>query len=115
MLVRDWHNPEAWGARAAAQQTVIFIHTDLYPPARLRSRGEETALERWENISMIQTWAGLPGAGAGTALNPVRRKHWWEGERERNATDYEASSVLVPCLSALFPSNVGGKNPWREG
>lgn len=50
---------------------------------------------------MIQR-AGLPGAGAGTSLNPVRRKHWWEGERKRNATDYEAR-VFGSCSISFYP------------
>lgn len=29
ILVGDWHNPEAWGALAAAQQTLAFAFTPL--------------------------------------------------------------------------------------
>lgn len=87
MLVRGWHNPETQGAPAVP---LISSHQP-----------------GWEARERRQLWGGggtsprfsfrngLPGAGAVTGLNPVRRRHWWEA-------DYEAD-VFGSCSISFCP------------
>lgn len=64
---------------------------------------------------MIQIQGWVPwGRGRHSAKSSQEEALVGGRERERNAADYEAGLVLAPFLSALFPSNVGGKNLWRE-
>lgn len=64
---------------------------------------------------MIQIQGWTPW-GRGRHSSESSQEEALVGGRERNAQIMkQLHSVLVPFLSALFPSNVRGKNLGREG